>query len=76
MPYMSLKGSECQVSKSVHSDTSHVTRHTRQPPRAGLTQDRASPNFMGLASLGLDVGTFGNLLYSVLLLDVNLGLDL
>ena len=37
--------------------------------------DRASPNFMGLASLGLDVSTFYDFLYCVLLLSVFLGLD-
>jgi hypothetical protein len=38
--------------------------------------DRASPNFMGLASLGLEIGIFSGFLYSVLLLNVLLGLDL
>jgi hypothetical protein len=37
--------------------------------------DRASPNFMGLASLGLDIGFFCDSLYSVLLLNVFLVLD-
>jgi hypothetical protein len=32
-------------------------------------------NFMGLASLGVDIDISGDLLYSVLLLDVMLGLD-
>ena len=32
--------------------------------------DRASPNFMGLASLGLDIGIFCDSLYSVLMLNV------
>ena len=30
-------------------------------PASGA-QDRASPNFMGLASLGLDIGIFGDFL--------------
>ena len=38
-------------------------------------QDRASPDFMGLVSLGLETGIFGGVLYSVLLLDATLGLD-
>ena len=38
-------------------------------------QDRASPNFMGLASFGLDIGTFCDFLHRVLLLDAILGLD-
>ena len=37
--------------------------------------DRASPHFMGRASLGLDVGIFCDFLYSVLLLSAILGLD-
>ena len=37
--------------------------------------DRASPNFMGLASLGLEIAIFSDFLYSVLLLDAILGLD-
>ena len=37
--------------------------------------DRASPNFIGLASLGLEIGIFCGFLYSVLLLSVILGLD-
>jgi hypothetical protein len=40
----------------------------------GGAHDRASPNFMGLASLGLDNGMFCDFLYSVLLLSVFLGL--
>jgi hypothetical protein len=38
-------------------------------------QDRASPNFMGLASLGLDIDVFCNFIYSVLQLNVILGVD-
>ena len=38
-------------------------------------QDRASPSLMGLASLGLAIGTFCGLLYSVLLLNAISGLD-
>jgi hypothetical protein len=41
----------------------------------GGAQDRASPNFMGLASLALDIGIFYDFLYSVLLLNVILWLD-
>jgi hypothetical protein len=36
-------------------------------------QDRASPNFMGLASLGLEIGIFCDSLYSDLLLNVFFG---
>jgi hypothetical protein len=36
--------------------------------------DRASPNFMGLASLGLEIGVFCQVLYSVLLSNAILGL--
>jgi hypothetical protein len=42
--------------------------------RARGAPDRASPNFMGLASLGLEIGIFCDFLYSVLLLNA-LGLD-
>jgi hypothetical protein len=35
-----------------------------------------APNFMGLASLGLEIGIFCDFLCSVLLLSVVLGLDL
>ena len=35
----------------------------------------SSPNFMGLASLGLEIGIFCDFLYSVILLNVFLGLD-
>jgi hypothetical protein len=38
-------------------------------------QDRASPNVMGLASLRLEIGICCDVLYSVLLLSVILGLD-
>jgi hypothetical protein len=38
-------------------------------------RDRASPNFMGLAGLGLEIGIFCDFLYSVLLLSAVLGLD-
>jgi hypothetical protein len=40
-------------------------------------QDRASPNFakLGLTSLGLEIGSLGDSLYSVLLLNAILGLD-
>jgi hypothetical protein len=37
--------------------------------------DRASPNFMGLASLALSTGVFCDFLYSILLLNTILGLD-
>jgi hypothetical protein len=40
----------------------------------GLRIYRASPDFMGLVSLGLDIGIFGGVLYSVLLLNATLGL--
>ena len=36
-------------------------------------QDRASPNCMGLASFGLEIGIFCDFLHSVLLFNVNLG---
>jgi hypothetical protein len=36
----------------------------------GGAQDRASPKFMGLASLGLDIGIFCNFLYIIILLSV------
>ena len=42
--------------------------------RAGA-RDRASPNFMGPASLGLEIGIFCNFLYSDLLLKAISGLD-
>ena len=35
-------------------------------PVAAVAQDRASPNFMGLTSLGLEIGIFCNLLYIIL----------
>ena len=38
-------------------------------------QARASPKCMGQTSFGLDIGIFCDFLYSVLLLDVSLGLD-
>jgi hypothetical protein len=38
-------------------------------------QDRASPNFMGLAGFGLDIDIFCDFLYSVLLLNAILVLD-
>jgi hypothetical protein len=37
-------------------------------------QDRISPNFMGLTSLGLETGIFCDFLYSALLLNAILGL--
>ena len=37
-------------------------------------QDGASPNFMGLASLGLEIGICYDFLYNVLLLNAILGL--
>ena len=40
-----------------------------------MAHDRASFNVMGLASLGLDIGMFCDLLYSILLLSVIFGLD-
>jgi hypothetical protein len=43
--------------------------------RPGLRTGLASPNFMGLASFGLDIGTFCDFLHRVLLLDAILGLD-
>ena len=45
------------------------------PPVGSGAQDRASPNVMGLASLGLEIGIFCDSLYSVLPLNVILGLD-
>ena len=39
----------------------------------GGAQGRAGPNFMGLASLGLDVGIFCDSRYNVLLFSVVLG---
>jgi hypothetical protein len=41
----------------------------------GGAHDRASLNFMGLASLGLELGIFCDFLYSILLLNAVLGLD-
>jgi hypothetical protein len=41
----------------------------------GGAPDRASPKFMGLASLRLDISIFCDFLYSVFLLDAILGLD-
>jgi Cu-Zn family superoxide dismutase len=41
----------------------------------GGAHDMASPNFMGLASLGLEIGIFCDFLCSVLLLNAILGLD-
>jgi hypothetical protein len=41
---------------------------------AGGALDRASPNFMALASFGLDIGIFCDCLYSVLLLNAILAL--
>ena len=38
-------------------------------------QDGASPNFMGLVNVGLDISIFGDFLYSVLLLSAIVGLD-
>ena len=47
-------------------------------PRLAGAQDRASPgeppNFMGLAKVGLEIGVFSDLLYSVLLANTILGL--
>ena len=39
-----------------------VNEHTRVPAGA---RDRASPSFMGLASLGLGIGVFCALIYSI-----------
>jgi hypothetical protein len=41
----------------------------------GGAQDRASPNFVGLASLGSEIDISGDFLHSVLLLSAILGLD-
>jgi hypothetical protein len=54
--------------------TPAATRATGIKVRSGA-QDRASPNFMGPASFGLEVGIFCDLLYSVLPLSVISGLD-
>jgi hypothetical protein len=43
-------------------------------PRLAGAQDRANPNFMGLASVGLEIGVFSDLLYSVLIVNTILGL--
>jgi hypothetical protein len=52
-----------------------LSQHTRPSEPRGGAQDRASPNFMGLASLGLDIGILCGFLYSVLLLDAILDLN-
>jgi hypothetical protein len=62
---MSLTNLERQVSALVNSDAC---------PRPTTAQDSASPNFMGLASLGLEIGIFCGFLYSVLLWNAILGL--
>ena len=46
-----------------------------QPAVLGGVLDRASPNFMGLASLGLEIDIFCDSLHGVLLLKVILWLD-
>ena len=43
--------------------------------QTGAPDKRASPDFMGLASFGLEIGVFCDFLYSVLLLNAILGLD-
>jgi hypothetical protein len=60
---------KCKATESVLTPS-----RTASPVSRGAL-GRASPNFMGLASLGLDIGTFCDFLYSVLLLSVFLELD-
>jgi hypothetical protein len=47
----------------------------RVQPRVRRPGYRASPNFMGLTSFGLEIGIFCDFRYSVLLLNAILGLD-
>ena len=64
------------IHKAEEEDTREKVPSWRLGPHTGA-RDRASgasPNVMGLASLGLDIGIFCDFLYSVLLLSVILGL--
>jgi hypothetical protein len=82
---MSITRLECQVSELVNSDACPCPtiqgscRTSTNEDEAWVVpgaRDGARPNVMGLASLGLEIGIFGDFLYSVLLLDAILGLDL
>jgi hypothetical protein len=46
---------------------------TPKPYPEPKAQDRASPNFMGLTGLGLEIDIFCDFLYSVLLFNAILG---
>jgi hypothetical protein len=65
--------------KAVHGDCG-VPWNWAEDPQLGIwvsagALDTASPNFMGLASLGLAIGIFCDFLCSVLLLNAILGID-
>jgi hypothetical protein len=60
---------------NMHGRPNRARRHRVYATERGRgvgrgAQDRVSPSFMGLASLGLEIGVFCDLLYSVLLLSV------
>jgi hypothetical protein len=59
-----------------HPTWDHNPERAFEAPVDTGAPDRASPNFMGLASLGLDIDIFFYFRYSVLLLSLILGLAL